>query len=243
MKKIIFSLLILALVFISACTTQENDTVVITDFNSCIQAGNSIMESYPRQCIANGETFIEELSLKEVCENLNQGNWIESAKECEFISEEICEDMNGEYNECGSACRNDPNTEICTLQCVPFCSFNEENNSNKSSNLTQEHTQIKDSYGNIVPNTCSSWFDGCNNCMVGENGLLACTLMFCENPSEPKCNEPTEDTQIKDSYGNIVPNTCNSWFDGCNNCMVGENGLLACTKMFCENLSEPKCNN
>lgn len=45
----------------------------ITNFEECIAAGNPIMESYPRQCSANGQTFVEvieeqaesELSIKE----------------------------------------------------------------------------------------------------------------------------------------------------------------------------------
>lgn len=31
----------------------------ITDFSSCAAAGNAVMESYPRQCVYNGQTFIE----------------------------------------------------------------------------------------------------------------------------------------------------------------------------------------
>ena len=33
------------------------ETPVITNFEECIAAGNPIMESYPPQCMANGETF------------------------------------------------------------------------------------------------------------------------------------------------------------------------------------------
>lgn len=35
---------------------------LITDFNSCVAAGNPIMESYPRQCAAFGKTYVEEIS-------------------------------------------------------------------------------------------------------------------------------------------------------------------------------------
>ena len=34
----------------------------IMDFKSCVVAGNPVMESYPRQCRANGKNFIEEFS-------------------------------------------------------------------------------------------------------------------------------------------------------------------------------------
>lgn len=41
-------------------------------------------------------------------------------------------------------------------------------------------------------NNCETYFDGCNNCSVVNWELLACTLMYCENPSEPKCTKTKE---------------------------------------------------
>lgn len=40
-----------------------------------------------------------------------------------------------------------------------------------------------------------------------------------------------------------IPENCESWFDGCNNCRVGKGGMLACTRKFCtpEMMQEPKC--
>jgi len=39
-----------------------NDTAAaITNFEECAAAGNPIMESYPRQCRANGQTFVEQI--------------------------------------------------------------------------------------------------------------------------------------------------------------------------------------
>lgn len=34
---------------------------------------------------------------------------------------------------------------------------------------------------------CVSYFDGCNNCSVKDGKADACTLMYCEKPTEPKC--------------------------------------------------------
>lgn len=64
MKKII--LLGLILVFLVGCNIKcfscdRIDELEITDFNSCMIKGNTVMESYPRQCVANGKVFIEEL--------------------------------------------------------------------------------------------------------------------------------------------------------------------------------------
>lgn len=51
------------------------------------------------------------------------GNWVEGHEECEYISKEVCEKLGGEFLECESACRHDPEAEACTKQCVIVCSF------------------------------------------------------------------------------------------------------------------------
>jgi len=57
MNKSILSFSILVIIFISACTE-----IKITNFDECIAAGNPAMESYPRQCRANDQTFVEEIN-------------------------------------------------------------------------------------------------------------------------------------------------------------------------------------
>lgn len=40
--------------------TQNTSTLTsVNDFDSCVVAGNPVMESYPRQCSVNGKTFSE----------------------------------------------------------------------------------------------------------------------------------------------------------------------------------------
>ncbi|MBN2096320.1 hypothetical protein JW752_02870 [Candidatus Peregrinibacteria bacterium] len=51
------------------------------------------------------------------------GNWLSEYNECEYGSREWCEEAGGTYSECESACRHDPDAEICTLQCVMVCQF------------------------------------------------------------------------------------------------------------------------
>ncbi|NQU99015.1 hypothetical protein HQ533_06145 [Candidatus Woesearchaeota archaeon] len=134
MKKILIGLLISMLVF-SGCLTVIEDTPteeeIITNFEECAEAGYDVMESYPRQCAANGETFTEEviidnggiaLTKQENCEYL-EGTWVEGFNECEYISEDQCTTIGGTFNECASACRNDPDAEMCTMQCVIVCEF------------------------------------------------------------------------------------------------------------------------
>ena len=35
-----------------------NEPIEVTDFESCVKAGNPILESYPEQCTHNGQSFI-----------------------------------------------------------------------------------------------------------------------------------------------------------------------------------------
>jgi|GEM_PF-6670247 len=48
------------------------------------------------------------------------GNYNEYG-ECLGIDQGQCLSLGGQFNECASACRHDPDAEICTLQCVITC--------------------------------------------------------------------------------------------------------------------------
>jgi len=53
---------------------------------------------------------------------------------------------------------------------------------------------------------------------------------------------PTNTTYNADSRKTKIPETCKSFFDGCNNCSKIENSTeAACTRMYCESYQEPKC--
>ena len=54
----------------------------------------------------------------------HNGTWLEQYQECEYASKEWCGSVGGQFDECASACRHDPNLERpCTMQCVPVCKF------------------------------------------------------------------------------------------------------------------------
>lgn len=178
--------LIATLLTLTACK-PSTDSIGVTSFDECVAAGNAVMESYPRQCRHEGQTFVEKVdsptperptdeqpctrefrpvcgeiivncfttpcpSLKatfnnrclaenEGAQNITEGacvdekpnpegaclsfdgNWLEATQECEGMAQEQCENLGGSYNECASACRNDPGAELCTLQCVQVCQF------------------------------------------------------------------------------------------------------------------------
>lgn len=43
--------------------------------------------------------------------------------ECLGIGANACQEIGGTFNECASACRNDREAEVCTMQCVQVCSI------------------------------------------------------------------------------------------------------------------------
>jgi len=66
MRNAIIGLILLSL-FVSSCTTTKQ----ITNFDECVAAGNPVMTSYPAQCVADGQTFTEDIT---PVEDLSSGN-------------------------------------------------------------------------------------------------------------------------------------------------------------------------
>ena len=82
MKRLTYLIPILIL---AACSAP------ITNFDECVAAGNPVMESYPRQCSADGQTFVE------------------------VIDEVIEEPASAEFTACESV------PELCTMDYNPVC--------------------------------------------------------------------------------------------------------------------------
>lgn len=53
----------------------------------------------------------------------NNGTWSEQYKECGGIGADSCKAIGGTYNGCASACRHDPNAQMCTMNCVQVCTL------------------------------------------------------------------------------------------------------------------------
>jgi hypothetical protein len=56
----------------------------------------------------------------EQCESIG-GTW--TGYDCEGIGQQQCQEIGGTFNECASACRNNPDAEVCTMQCVQVCTL------------------------------------------------------------------------------------------------------------------------
>jgi hypothetical protein len=77
--KYFILILVVVSVLIAGCTVEGP---VITNFEECIAAGNPAMESYPRQCRANDQTFVEELEEDCGCVCGPEDSWCEAKQEC-----------------------------------------------------------------------------------------------------------------------------------------------------------------
>lgn len=51
------------------------------------------------------------------------GTWSEQYKECTGVNEGSCREIGGDWNECASACRHNPDAQVCVMMCVAVCSF------------------------------------------------------------------------------------------------------------------------
>ncbi|MFO7710664.1 MAG: DUF333 domain-containing protein [Candidatus Woesearchaeota archaeon] len=165
-----------------------NDECPISSFDECVQAGNPVMESYPRQCEANGEVFVENLSFEERCENLYEGEWLDEHQECEGISENQCQELGGSFDDCASACRHDPDAEICTKQCVFVCEVGSGTNETESDNTSnaelcrENDGKWLDEYQEcegIPESACTAnggSFDGCASACRNDPDAEFCTM-------------------------------------------------------------------
>jgi hypothetical protein len=113
-------LLVISIIILGSLSNPSKE--VITSFESCVDSGYLVMESYPRQCRASsGDLFFENLTIPESCTNLFNGQWISEYKECEGITKDSCSLMGGVFNECASACRHESQPKICIMVCIPVC--------------------------------------------------------------------------------------------------------------------------
>jgi hypothetical protein len=107
MKKVIIGLAILIILITGIWLLLDNkEEIQITNFNECINAGNPVMESYPRQCIDSktDTTFIEEID-----EIINEPTPEEPTIEVPATEEPTTEafDMTKATTTCNSLCEVD----------------------------------------------------------------------------------------------------------------------------------------
>lgn len=52
---------------------------------------------------------------------------------------------------------------------------------------TTDESLVSEEILSQIPETCKTFYDGCNTCNRWEDGEIACTVMLCETQGEPKC--------------------------------------------------------
>lgn len=57
------------------------------------------------------------------------------------------------------------------------------------------------------------------------------------------CSVPAQQAVYdQNSWKTIIPASCQSFFDGCNNCRRSSDGVIAaCTRKYCQTYSRPVC--
>ena len=102
MKRYFLVMVLLSSLFIVACSTEEEITVEVSNFDECVAAGYPVMESYPRQCrdsigdIYEEETFDVEPVVEERDEHgcliSEDYKWCPSQERCVLTWDELCEE-------------------------------------------------------------------------------------------------------------------------------------------------------
>lgn len=93
MKKSVIIWIIIAVLILALggflLLKQKNNSITqdITTFEECVDAGNPVMESYPRQCIANNQTFVEEIEENEVTYCLPEDR---DSEICTYLYAPVC---------------------------------------------------------------------------------------------------------------------------------------------------------
>ena len=76
----------------------------------------------------------------------------------------------------------------------------------------------------VIPNNCTSWFDGCNTCSVVDGAAESCTEKYCFQQGKPHCL-----SNAKPIAAGALEE-CGVWFNGCNDCKVTNGKIETCSK-------------
>ncbi|MBO9496873.1 hypothetical protein J7438_22695 [Thalassotalea sp. G20_0] len=144
MKKMMSGMLVSLAIFLAGCaSTQESQKVnaetsevaVTRQFTGSTMTPDPVMQqvmalsqagvlkdvrmtrSIPARITATGPENVL------ACIATEGSRWLEEHQECEFMAEETCTQLGGEFNPCASSCRNDPDAMVCNLMCVQVCKF------------------------------------------------------------------------------------------------------------------------
>ncbi|MDP2650308.1 MAG: PKD domain-containing protein [bacterium] len=189
---------------------QGGSAVVVTDFESCVAAGNAVMESYPRQCrSADGRLFVEVIAgttgaygtasaCPSLFRSLNRGSRGSDVQELQVFLRSTGDytfpTITGYFG-------------VATEQAVERYQARTGVVASGSAQMTgygvvgpRTRSVIQQSCGGIMPPVnpptdgapynCKVWYDGCNTCSrTYPGGPLMCTLRACIYQAPSYCQE------------------------------------------------------
>ncbi len=223
---------------------------VVVDFDSCVAAGNAVMESYPRKCNYNGHTYVE---------NISNGTST-SAPQCPGLSRNLWLGTSGaDVSALQSFLRNAGvyTHPVITGYFGPITQAAVQR-WQAQHGVVAAGTPATTGFGVVGPQTRSAFksFCGGGSSNDGDRPTF-CTLQYA-----PVCGQLNG--EIK-TYGNTcqlnaagaqwlyegecnnqnnttAPNSCKIWNDGCNTCSRSyPGGPMACTLRACIWQGIPKC--
>ena len=205
MKKILCVLLIIfAMLIITGCDTATEEEPIqsaevpdepeqtINSFEECAEAGNPIMESYPRQCRADDQTFTEEID-----EPIEV-----PAEECEQVCSKIGTRSEGWYDSCTGDL-------IEYANCAePFC----------GDDRCNENEDCHDCHEDCGCSGDEQCFDSkCTPIFCGRdyecNDDNACTVDVCQFPEHPNAYCDHEEIEECDHGDDCCPAYCDAETD------------------------------
>jgi hypothetical protein len=101
---------------------EQFETIMETTELTALPAQDNIADQPEQATTSTSTSQTGGSELAQLCEQAD-GHWLAKHNECENVTESWCEKQGGSFNACASACRHDPDAQMCTQQCVFVCSL------------------------------------------------------------------------------------------------------------------------
>jgi len=117
MKKIIYLVVLVIIIAVVLILVRGAEDTWICGDSGWEKHGNPSASMPTKTCLDKTKRVSRECVV-------NNGIWLAKFNECEIgLTESSCRKDGGTFNSCASACRHNPSSGVCTLQCVSVCSF------------------------------------------------------------------------------------------------------------------------